>query len=388
MTPPRRADLPLLPTTVVGSWPVPEWLERLKTDRFRNRVSGTQLAEVHDCAVTAAIKDQELAGLDIVSDGELRRDNDVDYLLSRIPGIELPVTTKDFYYDYYDTRVASSPRPSPTDPGLGLDDDLDFARARTDRPIKFSFTGPFSLARRVVDDVHGEPADLVRAIAHVLAEAAAALGDAGVDLLQIDEPFLAGCPEQVGLAVEAVNIITRDVEVPWALHVCYGNRYARPLWEGHYDFLFPAVLDARVDQLVLEFARKGDEDLPIIERSGWDRSIGLGVIDVKSTTVETPELVEARIRRALDLVPPDKLMINPDCGLRNLPIPVATAKLRAMVDGAARVRADLACAAAEHTSPETNGHISSAAVLPDATRGDGATHPLRPDPAAVPGGPG
>jgi 5-methyltetrahydropteroyltriglutamate--homocysteine methyltransferase len=332
---------PLLPTTVVGSWPVPEWLERLKTDHFRARVSRTQLDEIHDCAVTAAIKDQELAGIDIVSDGELRRDNDVDYLLARIPGIDIPVTSKDFYHDYHDARVAATPRPPKTGRGLGLDDDFAFTRARTDRPVKFSFTGPFSLSRRLRDDVHRDPADLVRGIAHVLAGVAGALRDAGADLLQIDEPFLAGHPEQVGLAVEAINLVTRDVDVTWALHVCYGNRYARPLWEGHYDFLFPAVLEARVDQLVLEFARKGDEDLPVIERYGWDRAIGLGVVDVKSRTVESPDLVAARIERALELVPPERLVINPDCGLRNLPTAVAVAKLRAMVEGAAKVRAQL-----------------------------------------------
>ena len=326
---------PLLPTAVVGSGPGPEWLERLKTDWFRSRMSRSQLDEIHDCAVTAAIKEQELAGIDVVSDGELRRDNDVDYLLARIPGIAIPQTGKDFYYDYYDARVETTPRPAA---GLGLDSDFAFTRARTDHPVKFSFTGPFSLAHRVTTDSR---ADLVRAIAHVLAEAAGALRDAGATLLQIDEPFLAGYPEQIGLAVEAINIVTRDVDVSWALHVCYGNRYARPLWEGHYDFLFPAVLDARVDQLVLEFARKGDEDLPVIERSGWDRAIGLGVVDVKSRTVETPEVVEARIRRALEFVPAERLVVNPDCGLRNLPTAVATAKLRAMVDGTTKVRATL-----------------------------------------------
>lgn len=338
------SGLPLLPTTVVGSWPVPEWLERLKTDFFRCRMSRTQLEAVHDCAVTAAIKDQELAGIDIVSDGELRRDNDVDHLLARIPGIHVPVTSKDFYHDYYDAEVRTTPAPPPTGRGLGLDADFAFTRARTDRPVKFSFTGPFSLSRRVTDHVHADPADLVRSIAHVLAGVAEALREAGAQLLQIDEPFLAGYPDQVGLAVEAINIVTREVDVSWALHVCYGNRYARPLWEGHYDFLFPAVLDARVDQLVLEFARKGDEDLPIIERSGWDRDLGLGVIDVKSHVVESPELVAARIHRALELVPPERLLVNPDCGLRNLPLDVATAKLRAMVEGAARVRATLPAA--------------------------------------------
>jgi 5-methyltetrahydropteroyltriglutamate--homocysteine methyltransferase len=373
----------MLPTTVVGSWPVPEWLERLKTDYFRSRMSRTQLAEIHDCAVTAAIKDQELAGIDIVSDGELRRDNDIDYLLARIPGIEIPVTRKDFYYDYYDARACASLIPPSTGAGLGLDADFAFTHARTDRPVKFSFTGPFSLSRRVTGDAQHEPAELVRSIAHVLAGAARALRDAGAELLQIDEPFLAGYPEQVDLAVEAINIVTRDVDVSWALHVCYGNRYARPLWEGHYDFLFPAVLDARVDQLVLEFARKGYEDLPVIERSGWDRDIGLGVIDVKSHLVESPELVSARIERALDLVAPERLMINPDCGLRNLPTAVATAKLRAMVEGAARVRAKLP--APSLIPPERSGKNGSSPPSPGRVAPEGTNPRSAPNsPALIP----
>ena len=158
-------------------------------------------------------------------------------------------------------------------------------------------------------------------------------------LLQIDEPFLAGYPEAVELAVEAVNIVTADVPASWALHVCYGNRYARPLWEGHYDFLFPAVLAARVDQLVLEFARKGPGDLGLLAQ--WDRTVGLGVIDVKTAEVEAADLVAARIRRGLAVVPADRLVINPDCGLRHLPAAVARAKLRALVAGTRQVRGEL-----------------------------------------------
>ena len=127
----------------------------------------------------------------------------------------------------------------------------------------------------------------------------------------------------------------------WALHVCYGNRYARPSWEGHYDFLFPAVLGARVDQLVLEFARKGLDDLRLINEYGWPSALGLGVVDVKSSAVEAPELVAARIRRALEYVDPARLVVNPDCGLRHLAPEVARHKLHAMVAGAAIVRSEL-----------------------------------------------
>ncbi|HUJ06615.1 MAG TPA: hypothetical protein VLX31_10955 [Streptosporangiaceae bacterium] len=333
----------LLPTTVVGSYSVPEWLERLKTDYYHRRISAQHLNEIHEVAIKAALVDQELAGLDIVSDGELRRDNDIDYLLARIPGVEIPHRAKTDYYDYYDAEV-TRPLPEPGETAAGLAADFTFTKAHTHKPVKFSFTGPFSLSRRIRDSAYADPADLVRALARWLNCQARELADAGADLLQIDEPFLAGYPDAAELAVEAVNIVTAGVSATWALHVCYGNRYARPLWEGHYDFLFPAVLEARVDQLVLEFARKGPGDLRLFRQYGWDRGVGVGVIDVKSTQVEAAELVASRVRRALEVVPAGRLTLNPDCGLRHLPAEVARAKLRALVAGTAIVRAELAAA--------------------------------------------
>jgi 5-methyltetrahydropteroyltriglutamate--homocysteine methyltransferase len=330
----------LLPTTVVGSYSVPEWLERLKTEYYQRRISAAHLDEIHEVAIKAAIKDQERAGIDIVSDGELRRDNDIDYFLARIPGVDIAQRAKSDYYDYYHAVVAA-PLPEDDKLALGLAGDFEFTRALTDRPVKFSFTGPFSLSRRIGGSAYGDPAELVRALARRLNLEARALAAAGARFLQIDEPFLAGYPEQAPLAVEAVNIVTDGVPATWALHVCYGNRYARPSWEGHYDFLFPAVLAARVDQLVLEFARKGLTDLKLIREYAWPADLGLGVIDVKSPTVEAPGLVADRIRRALEYVDPARLVVNPDCGLRHLTPEVARSKLRAMVSGAAIVRTEL-----------------------------------------------
>jgi 5-methyltetrahydropteroyltriglutamate--homocysteine methyltransferase len=340
------ANTVLLPTTVVGSYSVPEWLERLKTEYYQRRISAQHMSEIHEVAIKAAVKDQELAGIDIVSDGELRRDNDVDYFLARIPGVNIPQRAKTDYFDYYDAEVTRPLPELPGEPGAGstglaLADDFRFTRQLTNQPIKFSFTGPFSLSRRIRDEAYSEPGDLVRALARRLNAEARELAAAGADLLQIDEPFLAGYPEQVELAIEAVNIVTDGVNATWALHVCYGNRYARPSWEGHYDFLFPAVKAARVDQVVLEFARKGLDDLRLIRQHGWDKWLGLGVIDVKNPEVEAAELVASRIRRALEYVPADRLMINPDCGLRHLAPDVARQKLRAMVAGVVLVRAEL-----------------------------------------------
>jgi 5-methyltetrahydropteroyltriglutamate--homocysteine methyltransferase len=333
----------LLPTTVIGSYSVPEWLGQLKNDCYRHRISRRYLDEIHEMAIKAAVLDQERAGIDIISDGELRRDNDVDYLLARIPGVKIPRPDKADYFDYYDATV-SQPLPAPGRANLGLAEDFRFVRQLTDLPVKLSMTGPFSLAHRIrsIGDAYPDRAELVRALARVLAAEAVELADAGARVLQIDEPFLAGHPEDVELAIEAVNTVADGADVSWTLHVCYGNRYARPLWEGHYDFLFPAVKEANVDQLALEFARTGDEDLSLLGQHHWDRALGLGVIDVKSERVESPDLVATRIRRALEFVAPEKLVVNPDCGLRHLVPGVARAKLAAMVAGAAMVRAELA----------------------------------------------
>src|SRR5512146_2687260 len=221
--------LPLLPTTVVGSYSVPEWLERLKTEFYQRRISAAHLAEIHEVVIKAAIKDQERAGIDIVSDGELRRDNDIDYFLARIPGVHIAQRAKSDYYDYYEAAV-TAPLPAddkqqslpegtttPADAGetagLGLAADFEFTRALTDRPVKFSFTGPFSLSRRISlsAGAYRDPGELVRALARRLNAEAMALTEAGARFLQIDEPFLAGYPEQAALAVEAVNIVTDGV---------------------------------------------------------------------------------------------------------------------------------------------------------------------------------
>jgi 5-methyltetrahydropteroyltriglutamate--homocysteine methyltransferase len=339
----RPGPAALLPTTVIGSYAVPEWLGQLRNDYYHHRISQVYLDEIHEMAIKSALVDQERAGIDIVSDGELRRDNDIDYLLARIGGIEIERRDKVDYFDYYDAHI-SRPLAEPGERSLGLAADFRFISQLTERPVKLSLTGPFSLSRRIRNYAYADQADLVRALARTLRAEASELEQAGARVLQIDEPFLAGYPEQIELAVEAVNIVVSGAAASWTLHVCYGNRYARPLWAGHYDFLFPAVQEANIDQLALEFARTGDDDLGLLEQHGWTRRLGLGVIDVKTEQVESPDLVAARIRRALRFVAADQLVINPDCGLRHLPPSVARAKLAAMVAGAAQVRAELGSA--------------------------------------------
>jgi 5-methyltetrahydropteroyltriglutamate--homocysteine methyltransferase len=331
----------LLKTSVVGSYSVPDWLGRFKTNFHRGRLSAGGLAEIEEVAIKAAIVDQTHAGLDIISDGEYRRDNDIDYLVERIPGVEIVGGPKEYYLDYYDA-VVRKPLPESGDiDASGLVEEFLFARRLTDHTLSVSLAGPFSLAKRLRNEAYRDGSDLVVAMARVLRTASSALVEAGATHIQFDEPFLAGYPEEAPGVVKAVNMITAGLDAHFTLHVCYGNRFARPAWEGHYDFLFPAVTEADVDEVALEFARKGLSDLELARRYPTDFEIGVGMVDVKSTLVEPVEVIEARLHEVIKVIPPERVVVNPDCGLRHLPARVALAKLTAMATAAANVRADV-----------------------------------------------
>jgi 5-methyltetrahydropteroyltriglutamate--homocysteine methyltransferase len=164
---------------------------------------------------------------------------------------------------------------------------------------------------------------------------------AGAEEIQIDEPYYSGFPGDLGWGVRAINTLVEGVDARLSLHVCYGNRYGKPSWEGSYRYLFPAVLEARIHQLTLEFARRGAGDLRLFEEFDPPFTLGLGVIDVKAHEVEPAAVVAERIRQALAVLPVERVAINPDCGLLHLPRDVAFGKLAAMVEGTRLVRKDL-----------------------------------------------
>lgn len=327
----------LLPTTVVGSYSIPEWLERAKTDFFQRRISSDYLDQIHDVVIKAALKDQELAGIDIVSDGELRRDNMIDHFTSRMPGVEIDQRAKPYFYDYYESVVRHKLPMGP----LHLADEFKFVRENTTRPIKFSVTGPFSLMRRIKNEFYGTERELALDIARVMNLELKSLVAVGADYIQADEPYFSGFPEDIGWGVEVINVLFEGVEARKGLHICYGNRYGKPNFEGNYRYLFPAILEARIDQLTLEFARKGLDDVDLLKQHPFPFELGVGVIDVKSAEVETPELVASRIRQVLDYLPPERVFVNPDCGLRHVPQDAAFHKLKAMVEGVEMVRSEL-----------------------------------------------
>jgi 5-methyltetrahydropteroyltriglutamate--homocysteine methyltransferase len=330
-------SLPLLPTSMVGSYAMPGWLERLKTDYVGRRISRHDMDEIYDAVVKAAIKDQEIAGLDVITDGEPRRDNMVDYFLERLPGVQIDHSSKKFYYDFYDSSVQGKlPMAS-----LNLTPDFKFLRAFTERETKICITGPHCLTKRIRNQYYPSEEALAMDIGRVMNLELKALAKAGATLIQIDEPYFSGFPEDITWAVKALNALVDGVDAKIAVHICYGNRYGKPSWEGSYRYLFPAILDAHVHQLTLEFARRGGEDLELFREFKTPFELGVGVIDVKNQDVETPEMVAEHIRRALRVMPAEKLAVLTDCGCFHLPRDVAFAKLKSMVEGAKIVRKEL-----------------------------------------------
>lgn len=330
-------SLPILPTTVVGSYSMPGWLERLKTEYFARRISRQELDEIHDTAVKAAIKDQEVCGLDIVTDGEVRRDNMIDYFAERLPGVQTDHTSKKFYYDFYDSVVRGKlPMAS-----LRLADDFRFLSQFTERATKFCVTGPHTLVKRIRDEHYKNEEAFAMDLARVMNMELKELARAGARHIQIDEPYYSGFPEDLQWGVKVLNTLVEGVDAKIGLHVCYGNRYGKPSWAGNYRYLFPTILSANIHQLTMEFARRGGEDLELFKEFPNKFELGVGVVDVKTHEVETAEIVAENIRKALKFVPAERVFVLPDCGLLHLPQDVAFAKLKTMVQGAKIVRKEL-----------------------------------------------
>ena len=333
MTPP----LPILPTTTIGSYSMPEWLERAKNDYLSRRLSKRDLDEMHDAVRKAAIKDQEAAGIDIVSDGEAQRDNMIDYFTERMPGVQIDLGSKRFYYDFYESVVRSKLAKS----SLGLAEEAKFLNRFTDRRGKVSVSGPHTLVKRIQNKHYPSEEEFALDLGRVLNFELKELARAGAAELQIDEPYYSGFPEDLPWAIRAINAMVEGVTANVTLHICYGNRYGKPSFEGSYRYLFPGILEAKVQAVSLEFARRGDEDLQLFKEFNAPFTLGLGVIDVKIQEIESPALVADRIRRALEVVPAERLVVNPDCGCVRLPRDVAFNKLCAMVEGTRAVRKEL-----------------------------------------------
>ena len=339
----------LLPTTVVGSYVQPDWLvdrDNLKSrlpPRVRARemwkIPEDALQEAQDTATLAAIHDMEHAGIDIISDGEIRRESYSNRFATALGGIDI-----DKPGSAIDRTGHANPVPRIADKirrerPVELRD-VEFLVANTDRMTKITIPGPFTMTQQAQNDHYASDEAAAMDYAEAVNAEIKELFAAGVDVVQLDEPYMQARPGKAqDYAVKAINHALDGVAGTTAVHLCFGYAHIvhdRP--SSGYSFL-PELEAAAVDQISIEAAQP-DLDLAILNELP-SKSIMLGVISLGNPAIETAEVVADRIRRALDVLPPERVLVAPDCGMKYIAREVAFGKLKAMADGAAIVRAEI-----------------------------------------------
>jgi len=338
----------MLPTCLVGSYPQPEWLidrARLskQVPRVRARdlwlVTPDKLEAAQDDATALAIRDQERAGIDIVSDGEQRRESYSNHFATALDGVDT---------DNPGTAMSRMGRPiqvpriaGPIRRRRSVEArDVQWLRANTDRRIKATVPGPFTMSRQAQDDFYGDEEAVAMAFADAVNAEIKDLFAAGADVVQIDEPWMQQYPDKArAYGIKALNRALEGVSGTIAVHLCFG--YAAVVHDKPTGYSFLAELENSTAQQVSIEAAQPRLDLHVLRKLP-SKTIILGVIDLADVTIETPEMVAGRIRAALAHVPPERLVIAPDCGMKYLPRTVAYGKMKAMVDGARIVRQEVA----------------------------------------------
>ena len=341
--------LPLIPTTLVGSYPQPDWL--IDRDRLLGtlparvrakelwRVPEPYLAQAQDDATALAIRDLERVGLDILTDGEIRRESYSNRFATALEGLDIDnpamVEGRAGKVNAVPRVVGPVRRTRPVEV-----DDLRFLRANTERTIKITLPGPFTMSQQAQNEAYDDLGSLALDLAAAVNDEVRDLFAAGADVVQIDEPWLQARPAQArDYAVPAINRAVEAAEGTTALHTCFG--YAHIVRDRPPGYSFLAELnDCSVDQVAVESAQP-HLDLSILCHIE-SKTVILGVLDLSDPKPETADQVARHIDAALEFVPADRLQVGPDCGMKYLPREAALAKLRALVEGARRVRDRLA----------------------------------------------
>ena len=335
----------LFPTTLVGSYPQPEWLiDRQKlAGRFPPRVRARELwriekeflEEAQNDATVLAIRAQEEAGLDIVTDGEIRRESYSNRFATALEGIDI---------DNPGTALDRSGHPNPVPRIVGKIrrkhavevNDLLFLKKNTDRKTKITVPGPFTMSQQAQNDFYKSPEEAAMDYAAAVNAEIKDLFAAGADVVQIDEPYMQARPERAReYGLKALNRALQDIDGMTAVHICFG--YAAIIHErpSGYSFL-PELKDSPVRQVSIETAQS-NLDCSVLT-SLKDKKIMVGCIDLSDMKIEAPEVVVARLKKALQHIKPEDMIVAPDCGMKYLPREVAFGKLQAMVEGAKRLR--------------------------------------------------
>lgn len=312
-------------TTTVGSFPKPPRLEKARQQHARGELSAEALEAMEREETIAVIKRQESVGLDILVDGELYRGDMTTYFAERMPGFAISNPVRSYGNRYYRKPIAVGPirRKKPL-----TVDWWKFAQSQTSRPIKGMLTGPYTMMDWSFNEHYPSREAMTMDLAEAIREEAFALQEAGAKYIQIDEPALSVRPEELSLAIRAFGRVTEGLKAKTITHVCYGD----------FDLIYPGLLDMPVDQIDLEMANSRYDLLDRFRSHPFTKEIGYGVLDVHSHRVESKDEVKEGIRRGLEVLKPEQMYVDPDCGLKTRTMDEAFAKLEVMVQAVREIR--------------------------------------------------
>jgi 5-methyltetrahydropteroyltriglutamate--homocysteine methyltransferase len=319
-------------TSVVGSYPKPKWLNRADdlVEDEESKFTEEHLHEAHDDACRVIVDEHERAGLDTVVDGEMRRNEMVEFFAHRIDGYEFHGPVKVWGHNYFD-------KPSVVDEveydEPWLVDEFEFTRDAASKPVKVPITGPYTLASWSFNEAYDTEEELAYELADLVNTEIEKLVEAGARYIQIDEPALATTPDDHAIVGECLERIVADIdpEVRFGLHVCYGD----------YSRIYPEVNDFPIDEFDVELCNGGFEQIDVFTDPEFEPDLALGVVDAHTAEVESVAEIKQNILQGLKVVPPEKLTISPDCGLKLLPREIAYGKMENMVKATREVEAEL-----------------------------------------------
>jgi len=321
----------MLETTTVGSFPKSEELKAARAKVRRGQMDKQELRKLEQAETREWIRIQEEIGIDILVDGEFYRGDMATYFAETLGGFTISSLVRSYGNRYYRKPIATGPIRWK---GPITVEGFKFAQSLTKKPVKGMLTGPYTMMDWSFDEHYPNRRAFCLDLARAIHEEVKALEQAGAQFIQIDEPAVSTRVEELDLAIEAMKIVTDGIRVKTGTHICYGD----------FEKAYPKMLDLAVDQFDLEFTNSDFKLLDVIRKVPFTKEVAFGVVDVHSHRVETVEEIAANIRRALEVFPPEKLFIDPDCGLKTRLKDESIAKLTNMVAAVRLVKKELGVA--------------------------------------------
>jgi 5-methyltetrahydropteroyltriglutamate--homocysteine methyltransferase len=316
-------------TTQVGSLPKPEYLQRARNAFTAGKIPYEELHELELQATREWVQFQDEIGIDIVVDGEMYRGDMVEYFADHFKGMGKSGLVRSYGNRYYRKPIIES---KVEWPGPVTVDMWKYTQGLTDRPVKGMLTGPYTMVDWSFDEYYDDRRQAVLDIAKVVNQEARALEAAGAQYIQIDEPAVSTRPQELPIAIEGMAIAAKGLKAHTFTHICYGD----------FAAVYDDLVRLPVDQIDLEIKNSGFDLLELIKARGFDgKEIGFGVVDIHSHVIENVEEVKDAIRRGLEVFPPERLYIDPDCGLKTRTVDEAKAKLRVMMEAVHAVRREI-----------------------------------------------